>query len=141
MVSDDNGNFTIRGLDQGTYYLKETKAPAGYRPLLDPITITIKPTYTADRDNYVAGEGATDKTLQTLEATAHIREFYDGQYKEGDANLNTDIEDGSLDIKIINEVGAKLPITGSAAMLLMVGAGVALMGGSMFVMKKKKEAN
>lgn len=138
MVSDVNGNFTIRGLDQGTYYLKETDAPDGYRPLLDPITITIKPTYTANRDDYVAGDGATDKTLTKLEATAHIKEFYDGQYKEGDENLNTDIEDGSADIKIINEVGAKLPITGSSAMLLMLGAGLSLAGGAVAVSRKKK---
>ena len=138
MMSDANGNFTIRGLDQGTYYLKETDAPDGYRPLLDPITIVVKPTYTADRNDYVAGDGATDKTLTKLEATAHIKEFYDGQYKEGDATLNTDIEDGSADIKIVNEVGAKLPITGSSAMLLMLGAGVALMGGSVAVSRKKK---
>ena len=138
MVSDKNGNFTIRGLDQGTYYLKETDAPDGYRPLLDPITIVVKPTYTADRNDYVAGEGATDKTLVKLDATAHIKEFYDGQYKEGDAVLNTDIQDGSADIKIVNEVGAKLPITGSSAMLLVLGAGVALMGGTVVASRKKK---
>lgn len=138
MVSDTKGNFTIRGLDQGTYYLKETDAPDGYRPLLDPITIVIKPTYTADRNDYVAGEGTTDKTLVKLDATAHIKEFYDGQYKEGDAVLNTDIQDGSADIKIVNEVGAKLPITGSSAMLLVLGAGVALMGGTVVASRKKK---
>jgi len=138
MVSDADGNFTIYGLDQGTYYLKETEAPAGYRHLLDPITITITPTYTADRNDYVAGEGATDETLQKLTATAHIKEFYDGKYSEGDAVLNTDIEDGSLDIKIVNEVGTKMPVTGSSAMLVLLGAGVALMGGALVVSRRKK---
>lgn len=138
MVSDADGNFTIYGLDQGTYYLKEVEAPAGYRHLLDPITITITPTYTADRNDYVAGEGATDETLQRLTATAHIKEFYDGQYAEGDAVLNTDIEDGSLDIKIVNEVGTKMPVTGSSAMLILLGAGVALMGGALVVSRRKR---
>lgn len=138
MVSDADGNFTIYGLDQGTYYLKETDAPAGYRHLLDPIVITVTPTYTEDRNDYVAGEGATDETLQKLEATAHIKEFYDGQYAEGDAVLNTDVEDGSADIKIVNEVGTQLPVTGSSAMLILLGAGVALMGGALVVSRRKK---
>ena len=138
MVSDADGNFTIYGLDQGTYYLKEVEAPAGYRHLLDPIVITITPTYTEDRNDYIEGEGATDETLQKLTATAHIKEFYDGQYAEGDAVLNTDIEDGSADIKIVNEVGTQLPVTGSSAMLILLGAGVALMGGALVVSRRKR---
>ncbi|WP_270668097.1 prealbumin-like fold domain-containing protein, partial [Thomasclavelia ramosa] len=48
MVSDSNGVFNIVGLDSQTYYLKETKAPAGYRLLKDPIKIDIKATYGED---------------------------------------------------------------------------------------------
>ena len=59
MVSDANGNFVIYGLDGGTYYLKETEAPTGYRKLLDPIVLNVKPTFTDDRNNYVKGDGAT----------------------------------------------------------------------------------
>ena len=57
MVSDSNGAFNIIGLDSQTYYLKETKAPDGYRLLKDPIKIDVKATYGADnRLNYVKGE-------------------------------------------------------------------------------------
>lgn len=137
MVSDENGDFNIYGLDTGVYYLKETTAPNGYRPLLDPITITVSATYD-ERDNYVEGDGASDKVLKTLTATAHIKEFYDGAYKEEDSNLTTDLEHGSADLTVVNEVGAKLPVTGSSAMLLMLGAGLALCGGAVVVSRKKK---
>lgn len=137
MVSDENGDFNIYGLDTGVYYLKETTAPNGYRPLLDPITITVSATYD-ERDNYVEGAGATDKVLKTLTATAHIEEFYDGILKPIDSNLTTDLEQGSADLTVVNEVGAKLPVTGSSAMLLMLGAGLALCGGAVVVSRKKK---
>ena len=38
----DNGKFTIKGLDEGTYYLTETQQPAGYNKLSDPVKIVIK---------------------------------------------------------------------------------------------------
>ena len=138
MVSDEKGNFTIYGLDSGTYYLKETDSPAGYRELQDPIVLSVKATMTDDRNNYVKGEGATDKTLQKLEATAHMKEFLNGAYKEDDTVLNTDVSKGSMDIIVVNTVGTKLPITGSSAMLIMLGAGVVLVSGGVVMNKKKK---
>ena len=90
MSSDQNGNFTIYGLDQGVYYLKEVSAPEGYRTLTDPIVITVAPVYTDDRNGYTAGEG-------------------------------------SGDLRIINQAGSRLPVTGSAAAPVLAGTGAALM--------------
>lgn len=36
-----DGKFSIRGLDAGTYYLEEIKAPAGYNALAAPIEVVI----------------------------------------------------------------------------------------------------
>lgn len=141
MASDAKGLFTILGLDQGTYYLKETDSPAGYRELQDPIVITIKPTFTDERNNYNAGEGATDKTLKTLEATAHVKEFLNGAYKESDTNLKTDVTDGSANITVVNYVGTKLPITGSNLTMICLGAGTITVVGALALDKKRKKAN
>lgn len=40
-TTPENGTFTITGLDTGTYYLEEIKAPAGYNMLKEPIKIVI----------------------------------------------------------------------------------------------------
>ena len=41
ITSPDSGKFTIQGLGAGTYYLTETKQPAGYNKLSDPVTVEI----------------------------------------------------------------------------------------------------
>ena len=139
MVSDKKGEFKIYGLDQGTYYLKETDSPAGYRELLDPIRIVIKPTFTTDRDPYVEGEGATNKILQKLEATAYVKEFQQGAYHESTTDLKTDVDEGAVNVTVVNKVGTKLPITGSSLTLICLGAGVVTVLGASKKMKKEEE--
>ena len=39
--TDETGKFEFEGLEQGTYYLKETKAPAGYNLLTKPTAVVI----------------------------------------------------------------------------------------------------
>ena len=41
VTTTDSGEFTIKGLDADTYYLTETKQPAGYNKLKDPVTVVI----------------------------------------------------------------------------------------------------
>ena len=53
-VTPESGKLDIDGLDLGTYYLLETKAPEGYNLLADPIVITIVDT---------AGDGADAPTV------------------------------------------------------------------------------
>lgn len=141
MVSNAKGEIKIYGLDTGIYYLKETEAPTGYRPLLDPIVLNLKATFTDERNDYVKGDGATDKTLQKLETTAHIKEFFDGAYKESDVDLTTDTSEGSSNLTVINKVGKKLPVTGSSMMLLMLTAGTALVTGAFVYGKRQKKSN
>ena len=48
MKSAANGQFNVKGLDAGTYYLKETTTPAGYHAC-DVTTVTIKANHTKER--------------------------------------------------------------------------------------------
>lgn len=138
MVTDANGSIIINGLDEGTYYLKETEAPVGYRKLLDPIVITVDATFTNFRNDYAKGDGSTDKTLEKLEAMAHIKTFLEGVYEEEDVVLETNVESGSININVINAVGKKLPVTGSVLTPVIIAAGAGLVGYS-FKKRKKEE--
>lgn len=139
MISSEDGRFTIYGLDQGTYYLKEIEAPDGYRVLLDPIKIQVIPTFTTDRDNYVKGQGATQETLQKLEAKAYVKTFYSGILNGEDKVLTADAEDGSVNLNVINKVGMKLPVTGTSTLLLLFIIGSGLMVCVVIGKRKKRE--
>ena len=138
MSSAEDGTFTIFGLDGGTYYLKETDAPDGYRQLLDPIKIQVIPAFTMDRDSYVKGDGATEYTLKDLAVYAHIESFYNGISQEKDQELAADVEEGSANLTVINQVGMKLPVTGTPATVLILCAGAVMMGAALLLRNRKK---
>lgn len=61
LTTDSTGNATYRSLAEGTYYLKETKAPTGYRLATTAIEVTI------DKDNIE--NAGTDEGYQLVEIT------------------------------------------------------------------------
>ncbi len=138
ICTDTNGVFRIIGLDGGTYYLKETEAPAGYRELLDPIVFTVSPVFAEDRNDYRKGNGASGKALIDLDFTAHIKEFLDGFLHASDTKLETDIVSGTGNLTVVNTVGTKLPVTGSSIALAMFCAGTSMMIFSGMKRRKKK---
>ena len=137
MVSAADGTFFIYGLDSGTYYLKEVEAPAGYRPILDPIRLVITAEFPENRDAYVKGEAAGEDVLK-LSAFAKTKVYVNGAYVEKEVELQTDQEKGTFNISVVNDIGKKLPITGSYAVPVMMTAGMTLIFVS-YQMRKKHE--
>lgn len=120
--SDAQGEFHIVGLDQGTYWLKEVKAPEGYRQLLDPIEIQIEPTYIEERNGYISQSQA----LLDIKGSAKIKTFWSGLWQEEGKALETNIENGGLQLSIVNYKGTILPYTGSATVFLSLVSGLVL---------------
>lgn len=119
LKSDAQGLFSVAGLDDGTYKLREIKAPAGYNLLPNDVAVVIKAT-TANGQSWT-GKAASD-ALTKLEVTAG-----------GEAGTGN-VTNGIAAITIANNKGATLPSTGGmgttvfylAGGILAVGAGVLL---------------
>lgn len=50
LTTDSYGKFSLYQIEDGTYFLKELSAPAGYYPLTSPITVTVKDGKLVEKD-------------------------------------------------------------------------------------------
>lgn len=126
-TTDGKGDLIFEDLIAGkTYYVKETKAPAGYRiPVNDDgsaIVYEIK-AESVPVDGvfkfYVNGKAYTSNT--------------------GNFCVEGTKADRIGKITVVNEIGLKLPNTGSALMIPIMGAGAVLMGIALVVSKKRRK--
>ncbi len=109
---DDSGHFQIKGLDQGTYTVTETKVPDGYKSN-GPQTIKITPDYGTNGENGKAG--------QIIKV-------------ENDSD-----SDGYVDGTMLNTPNAfNLPETGEVGMILLPALGLAIMGGVVITSSRKR---
>ena len=102
--TDKNGQLNFDRISVGDFYLKETKAPAGYRLLEDPIKISLK---------NVNGK-----------FTFFVN---DKEIKGDDKNNNSlTLENGLYtgNLTVINSRGSILPATGSPMTIVLTGAGI-----------------
>lgn len=116
LESDADGNFTVSGLDAGTYWLEEIKAPDGYNKMDDPVRVTISPEYAND-------------------ALSALKYEVDGVVGTGEHTT------GTVSVQVKNNAGATLPSTGGIGTTLFYIIGIALMAGAVVVLLAKKRTN
>lgn len=113
LVTDINGKITVKGLENGNYYLVETKAAAGgYNLLKAPVKVVIAQEYSVEKKTTVTkdAEGNVTSTTTVVNKT----------FTGGDEN-----NAGTYSVTIENRKGFTLPITGDigTAMFLIIGIG------------------
>lgn len=113
LTSDENGKIQIKGLAEGTYYLKEIKAPKGYNLLKNPIEVTIVPVVDTTTNKITAEKITVKKDGTTKEVTK---------------------------VEVENNTGSLLPSTGGMGTTLIYLIGGALVLGSGIVLANKKRA-
>lgn len=109
IVSDADGKVLVKGLDAGTYYLRETKAPEGYNKLLSDIKVVIKANY--------------DPVTQEL--TSYTVTYTYNNVTNSSTSNSTET---SPEVPVENKTGAQLPSTGSKGALMVTLAGIVLFG-------------
>ena len=119
LTSDNDGKFAIAGLDAGKYYLRETKAPAGYNLLKDDIAVVIAATLDQSKDP----PALTALTIQIDSGSA------------ANGNLATGVV--STDVK--NNSGAVLPETGGiGTTIFYIVGGVLFVGAAVLLVVKRR---
>lgn len=126
----------MKGLKEGTYYLKETAAPNGYAPLDDVYTVKISALYNDNGTLKSYTVNITDANKKTYTST------YNATYKDGDNLDQVTVADNSETLFIKNNRMSGLPSTGGMGtyIFLIVGAAIMAFAAVAFV-KNSKKAN
>lgn len=128
ITSDENGLFSVAGLDDGTYYLREIKAPDGYNLLEDDLKIVITATTTNGQTwNGAAATALTALTISVDDAAAE----------------NGEPDTGAVAITVENNGGSTLPETGGIGTTIFYAAGALLVlcaGVLLFVKLRMRKA-
>lgn len=126
VVSNANGELLFNDLKINTdYFLKETKAPQGYRI---PVDLMGKvPVYT------IRAEAEPINGVFNFEVNGAK---YDVGSTTGDIHLEGGKNDRVISMKVVNYITMKLPVTGSWLMIPLFVVGVGLMLSS-FILRKK----
>lgn len=126
--TDTTGKVTIKGLKEGTYYLAETKAPAGFNKLVGDIKVEI-------------GNLVYDTTDTTKLNSYDVTYTMPGEKNGIKVTVPTDAN--LAEIPVLNKAGSVLPSTGGMGTVVFTIAGAAIIGlmlVSSLVSKKRKRS-
>lgn len=126
VAAGDDGTLTFDKLDEGVYYLKETKAPNGYTLLANPIKVEIT---AVEKDGVATGEFTLKINDEEVKA------------ESGNYTSYIDVTNGTAVVAVENHKGFSLPATGGAGIALFLIVGVAgILTVSVVITKKTKKS-
>ena len=124
LTSGADGKFVIAGLDAGSYYLRETKAPAGYNLLKNDISVTITATL--------------DKTENNPALTNLKLAVKDDKTDAAATESNGSVDTGIVATNVMNNSGTELPSTGGIGTTIFYVLGSILVIGAVVLLITKK---
>ena len=125
LTSGTDGKFVIAGLDAGSYYLRETKAPAGYNLLKNDISVTITATL--------------DKTENNPALTELKLSVKDDKTGAEATKSNGSVDTGIVATNVVNNSGTELPNTGGIGTTIFYVLGsILVIGAAVLLITKKR---
>lgn len=143
LKTDANGVLEVKGLENGTYKLVETKAKDGYNLLKAPVDVSLNIAYKTTwnvTDHYENGVWVKRDVTKKHEAFKSD-EAAPGEEMNGGTQNGSETGDGVTSTTIINRKGFNLPTTGGFGTLLFSGIGVLLVVAGVGVLLSLKKKN
>ena len=137
-TTDVNGQINVSGLENGTYYLVETKAPTynvvengetkiySYNLLKEPVKVVVAVEYEVKETTTITTDANGNVTTNKIESKKYV----------GGEN-----DSGNYKVIIKNNKGFNLPTTGGFGTLLFSGIGVLLVVAGVGVLLSLKKKN
>ncbi len=122
-TTDENGQFSVTGLEDGTYTLDELQTLNGYNDIAD-ITLVIA----ATTSNGQSWAGAAPLTGLTIN-------------KDNGGATNGSVDTGIVAATVYNYKGSSLPSTGGMGTVAFYVVGITLMAGAGVLLVTKKRAS
>lgn len=142
LKTNAKGVLEVKGLENGTYKLVETKAKDGYNLLKAPVDVSLNIAYktTWTETNYYEN-GVWVKRDVTKKREAFKSDEASEDEMNGGTQNGSQTGDGVISTTIINRKGFDLPTTGGFGTLLFSGIGVLLVVAGVGVLLSLKKKN
>ena len=138
-----DGVLEVKGLENGTYKLVETKAKDGYNLLKAPVDVSLDIAYktTWTETNYYENGVWVKRDVTKKHEAFKSDEAAPGEKMNGGTQNGSETGDGVTSTTIINRKGFNLPTTGGFGTLLFSGIGVLLVVAGVGVLLSLKKKN
>lgn len=139
LVSGEDGKFIVKGIDEGTFLLEETDAPAGYNKLTSAVKLVVDANTKdvaveeigTDRQDWQYGKETNQGELALVDLTLKV--------DEKQVVSSDDENKGIVKTNIENSKGSTLPSTGGiGTTLFYVGGGAMVAVAGVFLITKKR---
>ena len=146
-TTTEQGLINIKGLDEGTYYLKETVAPSGYMLITDKLKFVISATYTTvpatETCNSYQELKSYSVAVSLVHADGSVTDTGTSSYTldNGTVVKNSEGHAGDVSTEVVNTKGQSLPSTGGmGTTILYIIGGIMVLLAVVFLITKKRVA-